>query len=308
MKLDKTVSNVLHEIAGIREIPPGGAFSLRVDGGSLGVGSTPGITVVPKKDKSGIDVYIAAGLKPERLHIPVVITKPGVVETVYNDFHVGENAEVTIVAGCGIHNCGDERSRHDGVHVFHIGKNARVGYIEKHYGSGDGKGGRVMNPLTEVYLEEGASFDMDTVQIKGVDSTLRETRAVLADNSTLSVTEKLMTHGEQTAETKYDIKMDGRDCGAHIISRSVARGDSTQTFLSEVSGNNRCHGHSECDAIIMDNARVRAIPTISANHVEATLIHEAAIGKIAGEQLTKLMTLGLTEKEAEAEIINGFLR
>lgn len=307
MKLDKTVSDVLGEIAGIRDVP-NGAYSLRVDGGSLGVGSTPGITVAPKTDKSGIDVYVAPGVKQERMHIPVVITKPGVVETVSNDFHIGEGADVTIVAGCGIHNCGNELSRHDGIHVFHLGKDARVSYIEKHYGEGDGKGGRVMNPVTEIYLEEGATFEMDTVQIKGVDSTLRETKAVLRDNSTVVISEKLMTHGEQTADTKYDLDLDGVDCAARVTSRSVARDSSKQTFFSNVDGNNRCHGHSECDAIIMDHASVRAIPEIAANHVDATLIHEAAIGKIAGEQLVKLMTLGLSEHDAEEEIITGFLR
>lgn len=307
MKIDQTVSDVLQEIAGIRDIP-GGAYSLRVDGGSMSVGSTPGITVAPKTDKSGIDVYIAPGLVDERVHIPVVITKPGVVEKVYNDFHVGAGADVTIVAGCGIHNCGDERSQHDGIHVFHLGRGARVTYIEKHYGSGDGKGGRVMNPVTEVYLDADSYFEMDTVQIKGVDSTLRETKAELGDNSTLIITEKLMTHGEQTAETKYDVALNGADCGTHITSRSVARDNSRQVFLSEVNGNNRCNGHSECDAIIMDSASVVAIPEVAANHVEASLVHEAAIGKIAGEQITKLLTLGLDEHQAEKEIINGFLR
>lgn len=307
MKLDKTVRDVLGEIAGIQDIP-NGAYSLRVDGSSMGVGSTPGITVTPKKDKSGIDVYIAPGLVKERLHIPVVITKPGIVETVYNDFHIGDGADVSIVAGCGIHNCGTKESRHDGVHVFHIGKNARVTYTEKHYGEGDDAGKRVMNPVTEVYLEDGAFFEMDTVQIKGVDRTVRETKAVLKEDSTLIIKEKLMTHADQTAETKYDIALNGAGCGTHIVSRSVARDRSTQTFLSEISGNSRCNGHSECDAIIMDSASVRAIPEITANHVEASLIHEAAIGKIAGEQITKLMTLGLSENEAEEKIIGGFLR
>lgn len=307
MKLNDTVSNVLNEIAGISELPQG-AYSLRVDGKSFGVNSTPGVTIVPKPNASGIDVYIAAELVEERMHIPVVITTPGVQEQVFNDFHIGANANITIVAGCGIHNCGADRSQHDGIHVFHLEKGAKVKYIEKHYGDGDGTGERIMNPDTIIYMQPGSYFEMDTVQIKGIDSTKRLTRAHLADNCTVVIQEKLMTHGTQTAETAFEINLDGSGCSSHVMSRSVARDASKQIFLSKVHGNADCHGHSECDAIIMDKASVIAIPEIAANHVEASLIHEAAIGKIAGEQLTKLMTLGLNEKEAEEQIINGFLR
>ena len=242
------------------------------------------------------------------MHIPVLLSQTGIKELVYNDFHIGEDCDVTIVAGCGIHNGGDSESEHSGIHAFYVGKNAKLKYIEKHYGEGDGKGKNVMNPTTIAVLEENSYVEMETAQIKGVDSTRRKTSATLADGATLIVREKIMTHGTQFAETDFVVDLNGEDCGAHVVSRSVAKDQSRQSFLSQVNGNNRCSGHTECDAIIMDQAQVVAVPKIEANHPEAGLIHEAAIGKIAGEQLIKLMTLGLSEKEAEEEIINGFLR
>ena len=238
----------------------------------------------------------------------MLLSESGLKELVYNDFHIGEDCDITIVAGCGIHNGGDEASEHSGVHSFFVGKNARLKYVEKHYGSGEGKGKRLMNPTTVIELEENAYMEMETAQIKGVDDTLRETRAKLADGATLIVGEKLMTHGEQYAETRFTVDLDGENSGAHVVSRSVAKDSSRQIFVSRVNGNNVCSGHTECDAIIMDSASVSAVPEIKANHTDAQLIHEAAIGKIAGEQLIKLMTLGLDEKQAEEEIINGFLR
>ncbi len=251
---------------------------------------------------------IKPGTRKESVHIPVLLSQSGLTEMVYNDFHVGDDCDVTIVAGCGIHNSGDADSRHDGIHSFFIGKNSHVKYVEKHYGSGDGHGSRIMNPETVIELGENSFMELETVQIKGVDSTRRSTSARLADGAKLIVTEKLMTHGAQTAETAFQVDLDGADSSANIISRSVARDESRQLFLSKINGNNRCKGHSECDGIIMDNAKISAIPEITAGCLDAELIHEAAIGKIAGEQITKLMTLGLTEEEAEAQIVNGFLK
>ena len=305
--LDSTISSVLEEVAGINDFPDG-AYNIRVDGESIGRSSTRDIAIEPKKDTSGIDIIIAPGVKNDKVHIPVVISKTGVSEVVYNDFYIGEGAEITIVAGCGIHNCGSELSQHDGIHSFHVGKNAKVTYVEKHFGSGDGTGQRVLNPVTNVYLDEGGYMEMETVQIKGVDSTKRVTQAELGDGSTLIIHEKLMTHGEQTAVTEFYVDLNGKGSSTNVVSRSVASGSSVQTFLSRVNGNNLCSGHSECDAIIMDNASVKAVPEITANHVDAAIIHEAAIGKIAGEQIIKLMTLGLTEEEAEQQIVNGFLK
>jgi Fe-S cluster assembly scaffold protein SufB len=227
---------------------------------------------------------------------------------VYNDFYIGEGADVLIVAGCGIHNAGELKSEHDGIHSFHVGKNAKLKYVEKHYGSGDGNGERLMNPTTVVNVEEGGYVEMETVQIKGVDSTYRTTTAVLKDKATLIIGEKIMTHGKQHAETNFNVDLNGEGASTNVISRSVAKDNSTQTFLSKINGNAECYGHTECDAIIMDNASVRAIPEITGNDINASLIHEAAIGKIAGEQLIKLMTLGLTEQEAEEQIVNGFLK
>ena len=305
--MDAIQKNLLEQIAGLHEVPAG-AYNIRANGASVGRNTTAHIDIVTKEDKQGIDIIIKPGTKRESVHIPVVLSQSGLTEMVYNDFYVGEDCDVTIVAGCGIHNGGDQASKHDGIHSFFIGKNSHVKYVEKHYGSGDGKGERIMNPETIIHLDENAFMEMETVQIKGVDSTKRITTADLAEGAKLIVTEKLMTHGTQYAETDFTVDLNGAGSSANIISRAVAKDDSKQLFLAKINGNNKCAGHSECDAIIMDNAKISAIPEITANHLDAELIHEAAIGKIAGEQIIKLMTLGLTEAEAEAQIINGFLK
>lgn len=305
--MDAIEKMLLKQIADIEGIPHG-AYNIRANGALDGRNTTANIDIVTKEDKPGIDIIIKPGTKNESMHIPVIISKTGLTDLVYNDFYVGEDCDVTIIAGCGIHNCGDQESRHDGIHSFHIGKNSKVKYIEKHYAAGDGTGENVMNPTTIIELEEGAYMEMETTQIKGIDSTKRDTKAVVADSATLIIKEKLMTHGVQYAETNFTVDLDGEDSSTNVISRSVAKDKSKQVFLAKINGNNRCAGHSECDAIIMDDASVSAIPEIVANSVEASLIHEAAIGKIAGEQLIKLMTLGLTEAEAEEQIVNGFLK
>ena len=294
--MDLIQKNLLEQIAGLHEIPEG-AYNIRANGQSAGRNSTAHIEIATKTDgKSGIDIRIQPGTKKESVHIPVVLSQSGLKESVYNDFFIGEDCDVTIVAGCGIHNCGVDISEHSGIHTFYVGQNSRVRYIEKHYGEGDGRGENVMNPSTVIHLDEGAYMEMETMQIKGIDSTVRTTRADLAADATLVIREKIMTHGTQTAKTDFEVDMNGAGCSANVVSRSVAKEQSHQIFLSKINGNNLCAGHTECDAIIM------------ANHVEANLIHEAAIGKIAGEQLIKLMTLGLTEKEAEEQIVNGFLK
>ncbi|MBR2388730.1 MAG: SufD family Fe-S cluster assembly protein [Clostridia bacterium] len=305
--MDNIQKELLRQVADIHEVPEG-AYSLRINGKLHGKNSTENIQIVTKEDKPGIDIYIKAGTKNESVHIPVLLSQTGIKELVYNDFHVGEDCDIVIVAGCGIHNGGSGDSEHSGIHSFYLAKNAKLKYIEKHYGAGDGNGKNVMNPTTYVELAENAYMEMETAQIKGVDSTDRTTRAVLAENAVLKVSEKIMTHGEQYAKTTFEVDLNGENCGTHVISRSVACDNSKQLFVSLINGNNVCSGHTECDAIIMDNARVEAVPKISANHAEASLIHEAAIGKIAGEQLVKLMSLGLTEKEAEEEIVGGFLK
>ena len=305
--MDNIQRQLLEQISDLHEIPSG-AYNIRANGKLDSRNTTEHIDIVTKTDVPGIDIIIKPGTKNESVHIPVVLTQSGLEDMVYNDFYVGEDADVTIVAGCGIHNGGDKKSEHDGIHRFFLEKNARVKYIEKHYGTGDGSGERVLNPTTEVTLGEGSTMEMDTLQIKGVDSTVRTTRAKLAADSTLVIHEKIMTHGKQTAKTDFTVDMDGEDSHASVVSRSVARDSSHQVFLSKINGNNRCTGHTECDAIIMDHGSVSAIPELTANHIDASLIHEAAIGKIAGEQLIKLMTLGLTEHEAEEQIISGFLK
>ena len=305
--MDTIRKNLLKEIAGLEKIPEG-AFNLRENGGSVHRNSTANIQIQPKKGQPGIDIYVSSDAKKERVDIPVILTKTGLKDLVYNDFYISPGADVTIVAGCGIHNAGELKSEHDGIHSFHVGKNAHVLYIEKHYGEGEGTGERILNPSTVIEIDEGGSMEMETAQIKGVDSTVRKTEARLAKKASLVIRERIMTHGHQTAETRFTVFLDGEDSSAHVISRSVATEDSEQHFFSEVNGNARCSGHTECDAIIVENGRVSSSPKVAANHAEASLIHEAVIGRIAGEQLIKLMTLGLTEKEAEEEIINGFLK
>ncbi len=305
--MDQIQKTLLEQVADLHEVPSG-AYNIRSNGASAARNTTANIDIVTKTDKQGIDIIIKPGTKHESVHIPVIISQSGLEECVYNDFYIGDDADVVIVAGCGIHNAGDQLSKHDGIHTFHVGKNAKVKYVEKHYGSGDGKGGRIMNPQTIAEIAEGGFLEMETVQIKGIDSTKRFTKATLDNDAKIVITEKLMTHGDQVAETTFEVDMNGENSSANVISRSVAKDHSRQTFISKINGNNKCSGHSECDAIIMGDAVISAIPEITANDLDAALIHEAAIGKIAGEQITKLMTLGLTAQQAEEQIVNGFLK
>ena len=305
--MDKITKELLEHVAGLHEIPVG-AYNIRKDGELYGRNVSAHINIVTKTDKPGIDIIIKDNTVNESVHIPVIIAQSGLKESVYNDFFIGENCDVTIIAGCGIHNGVKDAIEHSDIHSFDVGKNSKVRYVEKHYGQGEGTGERIMNPTTNILLREGSFMEMDTVQIEGIDSTKRETRAKLMDDARLVIKEKIMTHDKQFAETDFSVDLDGVNSSADLVSRSVAKNESKQFFKSEINGNAECHGHSECDAIIMDNASVTALPALTANNVEASLIHEAAIGKIAGEQLIKLMTLGLSEEEAEKEIVAGFLK
>ena len=298
---------LLAEIADLHKVPEG-AYNIRANGVSAGRNSTANIEITSKEDKPGIDIRIKPGTKNESVHIPVVLSESGLKDVVYNDFFVGDDSDVVIVAGCGINNCGNQDSDHDGVHRFFVGKNAHVKYVEKHYGEGEGSGKRILNPTTEVNLGEGSTMEMEMVQIKGVDSTIRTTLAKLDKKARLVVHERLMTHGAQHAVSEMEVYLNGEGSRTQVVSRSVAQGSSSQVFYPRVEGNNRCFGHVQCDAIIMDSARVQAIPAITCNHVDASLIHEAAIGRIAGDQILKLETLGLTPEQAEQKILEGFLR
>lgn len=307
MNLSKIDSNILETIADLHGTPQG-AYNIRKNGQGVARVCTENITISPKEDKPGIDIYIKPGTKKESVHIPVILTETGLNDLVYNDFYVGEDADVVIVAGCGIHNDGNSTSEHDGIHTFHIGKNAHIRYVEKHYGEGDGAGQRILNPQTIVEQEEDSLCEMEMVQIKGVDSTKRETWATLKAGAKIVMTEKLMTHGQQYAESNMEFNLDGANSSAQVVSRSVAKGESSQVFYPRVVGNAPCRAHVQCDSIIMDNAKVRSIPEIAANNTEAQLVHEAAIGRIAGDQIVKLMTFGLSETEAENVIVQGFLK
>ena len=305
--MDNVDKSLLKEISGMVGTPKG-AYNIRKNGKGIERQVTENVNIVTKTDKSGIDIYVKENTKFEFIHIPVIITESGLNDIVYNDFYIGKKADVVIIAGCGIHNDHHKDSQHDGIHRFFLEEGARVKYIEKHYGEGNGTGKRILNPVTEVTLKEGSYLEMETVQLKGVDSTIRTTKGILGKDTNLTVSEKIMTHGTQIAKTMFNVELNGENASTHVTSRSVATENSVQEFGSNVVGNTKCFGHVECDAIIKDNAKVIAIPKIIANNVEANLIHEAAIGKIAGEQLTKLMTLGLNEKQAEEQIIKGFLR
>lgn len=305
--ISKIDFELLETIAGLHEIPAG-AYNIRKNSEGAGRQSTENITITTKEDKPGIDIHIKPGTKNESVHIPVIITEAGITETVYNDFYIGEGADVLIVAGCGIHNAGNEKSEHDGVHRFFVGKNAHVKYVEKHYGEGDGGGERVLNPTTILELEENAVCELEMVQIKGVDSTVRETTANLARGAKIIVTERLMTHGHQMARSDMEVNLNGEGSSAQIVSRSVGRDESQQIFNPRAVGNDACAAHIQCDSIIMDAAHIRSIPEIDAKHAQAQIIHEAAIGRINNDQLVKLMSFGMDEQEAEEVIIQGFLR
>ena len=298
---------LLREVADLHGVPEG-AYNLRANGKTAHRNTTANIDIQTKTEGSGIDIRIKDGTVNESVHIPVVLSESGLQETVYNDFYIGDNCDVLIVARCGMANCGTQDSEHDGIHRFYIGKNSRIRYVEKHYGSGDGSGKRILNPVTEVYMSEGSTMEMEMAQIKGVDSTHRTTFAELKQGAKLIVRERLMTHGEQNAVSVYKVMLNEDGSSADVVSRSVARDNSYQKLDLCILGNAACSGHTECDSIIMDNGRILAVPSLEANSVDAQLVHEAAIGKIAGEQLVKLMTLGLTEQEAEEQIINGFLK
>ncbi len=306
-KLDTVEKNLLKAIADIEKTPIG-AYNIRENGKGIARNTTANIDIVTKKDKPGIDIIIKPNTQNESVHIPVILTQAGFNDVVYNDFYIGEGSDVVIVAGCGIHNNSCETSEHDGIHTFHLSKGAKVKYIEKHYGEGNGTGDRILNPQTIVYLEDDSVLEMETVQIKGVTSTIRETNGEIGNNANLIITERIMTTNNQSAKTIFNVNLNGTNSSVHVASRSIARDNSTQEFISNVNGNNKCFGHVECDAIIMDKAKVISTPKIVANNIDASLVHEAAIGKIAGEQVIKLMTLGLTEKEAEEQIISGFLK
>ena len=302
--LDKHILKIINEEFNRKDT----AYNIRKDGQSIERASTDNIKIESKTDKPGIDIYVKENTINGYVHIPVLLTQSGLSDKVYNDFHIGKNAIVTINAGCGIHNDAHKDSAHNGIHRFFVEDGAYVKYIEKHYGEGEGDGKRILDPVTEVYLENNATLEMDTAQIKGVSSAIRKTKGILKDNAKLVISERIMTHETQTAKTIFDVKLNGKNSSAKVTSRSVATEDSKQEFVSKVVGNNECFGHVECDAIIEGNACVTSDPKIIANNIDARLIHEATIGKIAGDQLIKLMTLGLSKKKAEETIINGFLK
>lgn len=304
--MDKIDKELLEKVADLHKIPAG-SFNIRKNGEVLARNSTKDIEIIPKTNKSGIDIKIKDGVKNKSVHIPVILTLGGFKDLVYNDFYIGENCDVTIIAGCGIHNNTCKDSQHDGIHSFHIGKNSKVKYIEKHYGAGDGEGKNILNPITKIFMQEQSQMTFESLQIEGVSSTIRKTFAKLKDNAILNIKENILTDKSQYAKTYFKVELLGQNSKCEVVSHSVAKGESVQEFVSDVIGKNKSFGHVECDGILLDKARIISLPKIDALSNEASLVHEAAIGKIAGEQLVKLMTLGLTEEEAEQMIIKGFL-
>lgn len=297
---------LLEKIADLHKIPSG-AFNLRKNGQAAVRNTTKDIDIRPKKNKSGIDIFVKPNVKNKSVHIPVIITVGGLSDLVYNDFYIGHDADVLIVAGCGIHNNTCKTSMHNGIHTFHIGANAKVKYIEKHVGEGGGSGGKILNPVTKVIMRENSYMEMETLQLEGVTSTVRKTNAKLYDNATLHIQENILTTDEQSAKTQFKVELLGKDSRVEVVSHSVAKDRSYQEFKSNLIGKNQCFGHVECDGIILNKARIVSVPMIDAIDSNASLIHEAAIGKIAGDELIKLMTLGLSQEEAEDMIIQGFL-
>lgn len=306
--MEQMEKNLLKTVADISGFMPGSAFSLRKNGAGVERHSTEHVKILAKTDKPGIDIIVDANTVGESIHIPVILTDSGIQDMVYNDFYIGEGADVEIVAGCGIHNDGCDTSQHDGIHTFHIGRNASITYTEKHYGEGSGSGGRILNLTTVIHMEEGSFAKMDMSQIKGVDSTFRKTEANLGASAKLVINEKLMTHGEQKAHSDVTVNLNGEDSVVQIVSRSVGKDTSVQVFHPIAVGNNRSRAHIQCDSIIMGKAKISSIPEIAANHVDAEIIHEAAIGKINNDQLIKLQTFGLNSEEAEKVIVDGFLK
>ena len=306
--MEQMEKNLLKTVADISGFMPGSAFSLRKNGAGVERHSTEHVKILAKTVKPGIDIIVDANTVGESIHIPVILTDSGIQDMVYNDFYIGEGADVEIVAGCGIHNDGCDTSQHDGIHTFHIGRNASITYTEKHYGEGSGSGGRILNPTTVIHMEEGSFAKMDMSQIKGVDSTFRKTEANLGASAKLVINEKLMTHGEQKAHSDVTVNLNGEDSVVQIVSRSVGKDTSVQVFHPIAVGNNRSRAHIQCDSIIMGKAKISSIPEIAANHVDAEIIHEAAIGKINNDQLIKLQTFGLNSEEAEKVIVDGFLK
>lgn len=297
--------DLLLAVADLHQVPSG-AYNIRKNGESVDKKTTKNIDIVPKSDNNGIDIIVKPNTINESLHIPVIITESGIKDLVYNDFYIGDNCDILIVAGCGIHNPSQDSSEHNGIHTFHIGKNSTVKYVEKHIGSG-ASGDKILNPVTIINMEENSQMLMESIQLGGVTKSDRDTKAFIKDNAKLVIKEKIMTSHTQNAKTKFNVNLEGVDSSVDVISRSVARDNSYQSFYSKVTGNNRCFGHIECDAILLDNSHIVSTPEIDAKCVDATLVHEAAIGKIAGDQLIKLKTLGLSDKEAEDMIIGGFL-
>lgn len=306
--MEKIDNKILEEVIGNKDILNEDIYNIRKNGKCVARKDNPNIKIVSKEDNKGLDIYVKDNTLFGVIHIPVIITESGLKDVVENDFHIGKNSNIVILSGCGVHNPSDKKSEHDGIHRFYLDKNAKVKYVEKHYAEGNGTGKKILNPITEIYLEENANLTMDTIQISGVDYSERKTYAKLKDNSTLTITEKIMTSASEKAITDFKINLKGQNSSCHVTSRSVATDNSYQEFHSDVVGKNKCYAHVECDAIIKDKGRIKAIPEIYAKDVEANLIHEAAIGKIAKDQLMKLMSLGMTEKEAENAIIEGFLK
>jgi len=290
------------------EIDKDTAHNIRENGVSISRYETSNIKIKNKGDKQGIDIFIEKNTIDEFVHIPVLINITDYEETVYNDFYVGDNSDITIVAGCGIHNDCETKSVHNGIHTFHIGKNATVKYIEKHYADGNMENNKFINTDTVINQEINSSFTIETAQISGIDFSKRNTIADLNKNCSLVIKETLMSDDKEKIETNFEIKLNGIDSKADIASKSVVRGNSSQKFISIVEGNTKCFAHVSCDAIIMEKGVVRSTPQIIANSSEAEISHEAVIGKIAGDQIKKLMTLGASEKEAENKILEGFLK
>ena len=305
--MDKNSKFLLSKITPLHDIPQAGVYSIRENGKLLARNTDEEVNIVSKTDKEGIDVFVKSGTKNKSVHIPVLVSMSGFDDLVYNDFYIGDNCDVLIVAGCGIHNPSEKKSSHNGIHNFHIGKNSKLKYVEKHFAFGNKKSKKILNPVTEIVIGENSTCEMETLQLGGVTFADRKTNAVLKDNAKLLIRENILTEDKEEAKTDFKVELKGKNSRVEVVSRAVAKGSSVQEFNSVLIGENECFGHVECDGILSDKAVVSSTPTIVAKNQDAMLVHEAAIGKISEEQQNKLMTLGLSKEEAEKVIIEGFL-
>ena len=283
------------------------AMNIREDAQTCQRRNSENVIITGLKDNTGLKIHVLSSAKGEEVFIPAIVTKSNITDEVRNDFYIDSGAEVIIQAGCALHTDGNGESTHNGNHHFYIGEGAKVTYNEKHFGEGT-NAKKTISPSNVIVLEKNAYLKMDTIQTDGVSYTNRTTKATVKAGARLEINERIQTQNDQQSISNIDIDAIGDGASIDIVSRSVAKDDSVQTLKTNITANSVCTGHSECDTILVGNGKATSIPALVANNPKASLVHEAAIGRISQQQIEKLQTLGLDEEEAEHYIIKGFLR